>query len=76
MKHKKLKENLIVHLESKSLPEITEFINELNPDQPLKTLKCKKAIAIVRAIDRAIVIRQKRNRKQFKKLSRRLLRFA
>ena len=76
MKHQKLKENLIVHLESKSLPEITEFINELNPDQPLKTLKCKKAIAIDRVIERAIVIRQKRNRKQFKKLSRRLLRFA
>jgi len=71
-----MKQNLRNYLNEKSLPEITEFHNAINPDMQLKTLKCKKDVAIDRVIDCAVLVRSKRNRKKFKKASRFLLRFC
>lgn len=68
-------EKLRKHLQEKSLSEITEFINFVDPKQNLKPLKCKKDVAISRAMEAAETARANRNKKVYRKVSRRLRAF-
>ena len=69
-----MKEKMQKTLMQKTLAELTELLNQLSPfSTDVKMLKCKKEVAVEKVIDQALIVRKKRNKKAYKKLSRRLL---